>query len=67
MTAAQFVQLDEVEAEAVMCWRLDMLMRAGYDAADAVVLALQVEIDLHVATALISRGCPSETALRILL
>jgi len=31
------------------------------------ILASHVEVDLHVATDLVARGCPSKTALRILL
>ena len=40
---------------------------AGYDIGSALVLASHVEIDLHNASALTRRGCPPDTALRILL
>jgi hypothetical protein len=67
MIAAQFEQLDEVEAEEILRWRFQRLTSAGYQPRQAVVLASRIEIDLHEATDLVGRGCPSETALRILL
>lgn len=67
MTAAQFEAIDETEAEMILRWRFDELVRAGYDIGSALLLASHVEIDLHDASALVRRGCPSETALRILL
>jgi hypothetical protein len=48
-------------------WRFEELVRSGYDIGSALVLASHVEIDLHDASALTRRGCPPETALRILL
>jgi hypothetical protein len=67
MTAAQFEKIDETEAEAILRWRFDELVRAGFDVGSALLLASHVEVDLHDATGLLRRGCPSETALRILL
>ena len=67
MTTAQFIQLDTDEATQVLRWRLNRLTAAGYDLDDAVVLASNVEIDLHDAAELVRRGCPSATAVRILL
>jgi hypothetical protein len=67
MTAAQFETIDETEAEAILRWRFDELVRAGYDIGSALLLASHVEVDLHGATKLVRHGCPSETALRILL
>jgi hypothetical protein len=67
MTAAQFEKIDETEAEAILRWRFDELVRAGFDVGSALLLASHVEVDLHDASALMRRGCPSETALRILL
>jgi hypothetical protein len=67
MTAAQFELLDEAQAQQILSWRFDALTRAGYEASDALVLATRVEVDLHVATDLLTRGCPVSTALRILL
>jgi hypothetical protein len=67
MTAAQFELIDETEAEAILRWRFEELVRAGYDVGSALVLASHVEVDLHDASSLALRGCPSETAVRILL
>jgi hypothetical protein len=67
MTAAQFETIDETEAEAILRWRFDELVRAGFDIGSALLLASHVEVDLHGATELVRRGCPSDTALRILI
>jgi hypothetical protein len=67
MTAAQFERLDEHEAETVLRWRFEGLVRSGYDAGEAMILASHVEVDLHRATDLVERGCPTATAMRILL
>jgi len=67
MTAAQFELIDETEAEAILRWRFEELVRAGYDVGSALVLASHVEVDLHDASDLTRRGCPPETAVRILL
>lgn len=67
MTAAQFETIDETEVEAILRWRFEELVRSGYDVDSALLLASHVEIDLHDASHLVRRGCPSETALRILL
>jgi len=67
MTAAQFEQLGELEAETVLRWRFEELLRGGYEAGEAMILASHVEIDLHSAVDLVTRGCPPQTALRILL
>ena len=48
-------------------WRFDELVRAHYTVEDAADIAAHVEIDLHEAIALCERGCPSATAVRILL
>ena len=57
----------ETEDERVARWRLEQLTRAGYEETAAVVLADLVDIDLHLAVDLVRQGCPSDTALRILL
>jgi hypothetical protein len=67
MTAAQFEIIGEEEVEIILRWRFDELVRAGYDVGTALLLASHVEIDLHDASALVKRGCPADTALRILL
>jgi hypothetical protein len=67
MTAAQFEDLRIDEAAEVLAWRFDALCRSGYDLDAAAVLAAKVEVDLHEAVDLVSRGCPPELATRILL
>lgn len=67
MTAAQFEQLEIPEVEAVLRWRFEELLRAGYDAGSAMILASHVEVDLRAASSLLVRGCPPETALQILI
>ncbi len=57
----------ETKDERVAHWRLEQLLRAGYAAAAALMLADLVHVDLHVAVDLVRQGCPSDTALRILL
>ena len=52
---------------AVRSWRLEELVRVGYDPCDALVLSGRPGIDLHVAIDLVKRGCPPRTAVRILV
>lgn len=52
---------------AVLSWRTETLLRAGFESYGALDLALAAHVDLHVAVRLIARGCPPQTALRILL
>jgi hypothetical protein len=56
-----------IEAAAVTRWRLHELLRAGYTWDQGVKIASRVEVDLHQATDLLRKGCPAETAVRILL
>jgi len=67
MTTAEFSRLENHEATQILRWRLRALTAAGYELDDAVVLASAIEVDLHGAVALVRRGCPSATAVRILL
>jgi hypothetical protein len=67
MAAAPREEVELPEIDQVRRWRFDELLRAGYNIADAVELALHTEIDLHWATSLVRRGCPSATAVRIAL
>jgi hypothetical protein len=67
VTAAQFEDLHVDEAAEVLAWRFDALCRSGYDLDAAAVLAANVQIDLHQAVDLVSRGCPPDLAARILL
>jgi hypothetical protein len=68
MTAIEYdVDLPETEEDRVLGWRFDQLARAGFDDEAALVLALSRDVDLHLATSLLDRGCPPGTALSILL
>jgi hypothetical protein len=55
------------EAERVLEWRIEVLLRAGFPDIIAFELAVTPGVDLHAAIDLHSRGCPAETAARILL
>jgi len=57
---------DEREREELTAWRVERLLAAGYAADAALVLALDREVDLHLAVSLLERGCPPDTALEIL-
>jgi hypothetical protein len=67
MTATDVQVVNETELERVEHWRAEELVRAGYDASDAVALAARHDIDLHTAVELVEQGCPHETALDILI
>jgi hypothetical protein len=51
----------------VLGWRIEQLIAVGFDSDAAIVLALDRTIDLHEATEIVKRGCPPETAFRILV
>lgn len=54
------------ERDKIVRWRLEQLLSAGYDGGAALIVAMDSSIDLHSAVSLLRRGCPMETALRIL-
>jgi hypothetical protein len=54
-------------AARVLSWRIEQLIAVGFDSDAAFVLALDRSVDLHEATELVRRGCPPETAFRILV
>lgn len=54
------------EQDTVIRWRVERLLEAGYDGESALVIAFDRDVDLHRAVSLLERGCPVETALRIL-
>jgi hypothetical protein len=66
MAIAQSDQAEQRDAEVVR-WRFEELRRAGFQTEDALIVASALQIDLHLATKLLRRGCPPQTALRILL
>jgi len=53
--------------DSVARWRMIVLLRAGYLWDDALELAMDTNVDLHVAAELASKGCASDVARRILL
>lgn len=66
MTTAE-VRRSQVSHDEVVAWRLEQLRRAGCRRFEAEVLARELRVDLHLAVALLERGCPSRIALEILL
>jgi hypothetical protein len=56
---------ESTEENLVTSWRLHVLLRAGYEEAQARSLALRRDVDLHEAVELVRRGCPPEVAYRI--
>ena len=67
MTVAELHALEEPQVDCVREWRLEELLRAGYALDDATEIAFHLDIDLHDATRLVRRGCPSGIAARIIL
>jgi hypothetical protein len=65
-TAAETEVRDET-AELVEAWRAEQLEMAGYGAREAAELAMRHDVDLHGAINLVTRGCPADLALKILL
>jgi len=47
-------------------WRMEELVRAGFDAELAASVAADRAMDLHALIELVERGCPPELAARIL-
>jgi hypothetical protein len=67
-TTAAELDLDfDAEAERVLLWREEELERVGYERETARSLAERAYVDLHLAMDLMRRGCPAETAVRILI
>ena len=52
--------------DEVTSWRVERLVAAGYDGEAALVLALDRDVDLHLAVSLLERGCSPDVALQIL-
>ena len=55
------------EEDQVLTWRRHELERAGYGEEIAQMLSELRYVDLHLAMHLLRRGCPAETALKILV
>lgn len=58
---------EDAETIGVLRWRFRQLARGGFELEDAALLAARFDVDLHQALALVRRGCPEKTAVRILL
>jgi hypothetical protein len=67
MAAAHLILDQDIEAERILAWRLDELVRAGYDRATAWEIAARPDVDLHLAVEVVRGGCSPDLALRILL
>ena len=67
MTTAQLASLDSPEAVEVLRWRIRTLLGGGYLLGDAINIARRGDVDLHAAVSLVERGCPSATAVAILI
>ncbi len=69
----ELLQTDAIEesgpdpAARVLGWRIEQLIAVGFDSDAALVLALDRNVDLHDAAELVKRGCPPQTAFRILI
>ena len=57
----------DAETERVLLWREEELERVGYRRDAARDLAERTYVDLHFAMDLLRRGCPVDTAVRILI
>jgi hypothetical protein len=66
VTAAELLAPADENA-LVERWRAEELERAGFDPRAAATIAARHDIDLHLATSLMRRGCAQELALQILL
>jgi len=66
VTAAE-LQRPKDELETVQTWRVEELVRAGYDESAAKTIAQRYDIDLHRAVDLLRNGCPPDLALNILI
>ena len=70
MTVADLTARDDdtmPEPLRVYCWRHEELMAAGYPLIAATKIAAREDVDLHLAVALLVRGCSVDEALQILL
>ncbi len=67
LASIELAEGEDVELTEVLRWRFTQLCRSGYRPEDAVRVASHLDIDLHEALRLVRRGCPAETATRILL
>jgi hypothetical protein len=59
-------EAEDADKAIVLSWRFQVLTKAGYSTDQAFQVA-RSGADLHLATDLVARGCPAETAVAILL
>jgi hypothetical protein len=59
-------EAEDAETTGILRWRFGQLCRAGFEHEDAALVAARLDVDLHQALALVERGCPPKTAVRIL-
>jgi len=57
MTAAQFENLDVEQAATLLQWRFHKLVDAGHEPVRALLMAVRPEIDLGLASDLLSVAC----------
>ena len=55
------------DGSEIVGWRYETLLHAGYADAEAELLATTAAVDLHLACDLVARGCPTPTAVAILV
>jgi len=60
------LQPESDEQHGIRRWRFDQFLSLGFDYASSAMMA-DAPIDLALARRLVARGCPPETASRILL
>ena len=63
---SQLAEQPQSERDKVESWRLHVLIEAGYPLETAERIAAS-DVDLHRAVELITQGCPTEVAEKILL
>lgn len=66
LTTDEFEDLDASTAAELLRIRYRALVDAGLEPGEAAVVAAHPEVDLDETLALVRRGCPVRTALRIL-
>jgi hypothetical protein len=66
VTSEEFEEFDASSALHLLHTRYRTVLDAGFDVEAGVVLAVHPEVDLGAAVALLDRGCPVLTVLRIL-
>ncbi len=62
----KFESLEADDAAVLLRERFRGLLRLGHNVEAAVIIGVHPEVDVREATSLTLRGCPAETAVRIL-